>query len=114
MPPPGFSTPHGSRRADSVPIAASRWSSRSSTSATACPAARCGPEIVAALAQAGVHALEPAQGTSFDATTMRGVGSAPAPDPAWVGRVAATERAGFIDGGAIVRLPEVVVYTAGG
>ena len=71
-------------------------------------------EILAALARAGVHAIEPAQGEVFDVNRMRGVGSAPAPDPSWVGRVAATERAGFQDGAATVRPPEVVVYTAGG
>jgi molecular chaperone GrpE (heat shock protein) len=71
-------------------------------------------EIVATLARVGVHAVEPAQGEVFDANRMRGVGSAPAPDPSWVGRVAATERAGFQDGTTVLRLPEVVVYTAGG
>ena len=70
-------------------------------------------EIVATLGQAGVQALEPAQGTAFDATRMRGVGSAPAPDAGWVGTVAATERVGFMDGGTVIRLPEVIVYTAG-
>jgi len=44
---------------------------------------------------------------------MRGVGSAPAPDPGWVGRVASTERAGFVDAGRVMRLPDVVVYTSG-
>jgi hypothetical protein len=71
-------------------------------------------EILAALARAGVHAVEPAQGDIFDVNRMRGVGSAPAPDPSWVGRVAGTERAGFQDGGVTVRPPEVIVFTAGG
>ena len=71
-------------------------------------------EIVAALARAGVHALEPAQGDVFDANRMRGVGSATAPDPSWIGRVAGTERPGFADGPTVLRLPEVIVYTAGG
>jgi hypothetical protein len=71
-------------------------------------------EIVAALARAGVQSLEPAQGEIFDANRMRGVGSAAAPDPTWIGRVAMTERAGFQDGGASLRLPEVIVYTAEG
>jgi len=70
-------------------------------------------EIVATLGQAGVQALDPAQGTAFDPTRMRGVGNAPAPDAGWVGTVAATERVGFVDGGTVIRLPEVVVYTAG-
>lgn len=69
-------------------------------------------EIVAALAQAGVQSIEPAPGTAFDATRMRGVGNAPAPDAGWVGTVASTERAGFADGPTVIRLPEVVVYTA--
>lgn len=71
-------------------------------------------EIFASLARAGVRVLEPAQGDVFDANRMRGVGSAVAPDPSWIGRVAATERAGFLDGSALLRLPEVLVYTAGG
>ncbi|MDO8362714.1 MAG: hypothetical protein Q7V88_07445 [Actinomycetota bacterium] len=71
-------------------------------------------EIFAALERAGVRALEPATGDVFDANRMRGVGSSPAPDPTWAGRVANTERVGFLDGGTLLRLPEVVVYTNGG
>jgi hypothetical protein len=71
-------------------------------------------EIVAALAGAGVHALEPRQGDVFDANRMRGVGGQQAPDPTWIGRVATTERAGFHDGTTVLRLPEVIVYTAEG
>ncbi len=71
-------------------------------------------EIIAVLVQAGVQLIEPAQGAAFDANQMRGVGSALAPDPGWVGRVASTERVGFVDAGIVVRLPDVVVYTAGG
>lgn len=70
-------------------------------------------EILAALGRAGVRSLEPAVGEAFDATRMRGVGGTPAPDASWVGRVAATERPGFQDGNTVLRLPEVVVYTAG-
>jgi hypothetical protein len=61
-----------------------------------------------------VHSLEPATGDVFDATRMRGVSSAPAPDASWVGRVASTDRAGYRDGATVVRVPEVVVYTAEG
>ncbi len=70
-------------------------------------------EVVAALGRAGVHPLEPAAGDVFDVTRMRGVGSARAPDVGWVGRVAGTERLGYHDGATLLRLPEVVVYTAG-
>ncbi len=112
MPPPGFGAPPMT-----APTAPDRSQPLVSTLVDLSDRVSSGAlraEIVAALAQAGVQALEPAQGSNFDASTMRGVGSAPAPDPGWVGKVAATERTGFIDGGAIVRLPEVVVYTAGG
>ena len=71
-------------------------------------------EMLAALSRAGVHSLEPATGDVFDATRMRGVSSAPAPDASWVGRVASTDRAGYRDGATVVRVPEVVVYTAEG
>jgi hypothetical protein len=70
-------------------------------------------EIVATLGRAGVHPIEIAPGTPFEATTMRGIGSAPTTDPAWVGRVATTDRCGFHDAGRIIRLPDVVVYVAG-
>ncbi|MDP2289867.1 MAG: hypothetical protein Q8M22_01675 [Actinomycetota bacterium] len=112
MPPPGFAAP-GVQSAPafdrSRPLVATLIDLSDRVSSGALRA-----EIIAALAQAGVQVLEPAQGTAFDANHMRGVGSAPAPDPGWVGKVAATERAGFVDGGTVVRLPEVVVYTAGG
>jgi hypothetical protein len=71
-------------------------------------------EVLAALDHAGVHALAPAAGEVFDATRMRGIGSAAAPDAGWVGRVSITERPGFQDGFTVLRLPEVVVYTEGG
>lgn len=71
-------------------------------------------EILAALAAAGVESVEIATGAHFDPATMRGVGSAPAPDATWNGRVAATERCGFRDGATVIRPPEVVVYTSGG
>jgi hypothetical protein len=70
-------------------------------------------EILAALGRAGVYALEPATGEMFDVARMRGVSNALAPDAGWVGRVANTERAGYHDGTTMLRLPEVVVYTAG-
>lgn len=70
-------------------------------------------EILAALGRAGVHPMEPAQGEAFDVSRMRGVGNAPAPDAGWVGRVASTDRVGFHDGASVLRLPEVIVYTAG-
>lgn len=70
-------------------------------------------EILAALGRAGVHPVEPAVGDAFDVTRMRGVGGIAAPDAGWSGRVASVERAGFHDGVSMVRLPEVVVYTAG-
>lgn len=112
MPPPGFTTP-GLQNPPAVdrsrPLVVTLIDLSDRVSSGALRA-----EIVAALAQAGVQVVEPAQGTAFDANHMRGVGSAPAPDPGWVGKVAATERAGFIDGGTVVRLPEVVVYTSGG
>lgn len=70
-------------------------------------------EILAALGRAGVHPMEPAQGEVFDVSRMRGVGNAPAPDAGWVGRVASTDRVGFHDSVNVLRLPEVIVYTAG-
>ncbi len=70
-------------------------------------------EILAALGRAGVHPVEPAVGDAFDVTRMRGVGGAASPDASWSGRVASVERAGFHDGVSVLRLPEVVVYTAG-
>ncbi len=69
-------------------------------------------EIVGALARAGVQSIEVPAGTPFDAAMMRGVGSAPAPEPAAVGRVATTDRPGFRDGQRVIRLPDVVVYVA--
>jgi hypothetical protein len=68
-------------------------------------------EIIASLAKAGVNAIEPANGDWFDATAMRGVATEVAPDPGWTGRVARTERAGFCDHNAVLRQPEVIVYT---
>lgn len=70
-------------------------------------------EILAALGRAGVHPMEPAVGDVFDVTHMRGVGGVAAPDAGWSGRIASVERAGFHDGVSVLRLPEVVVYTAG-
>ncbi len=112
MPPPGFAapgvqSPPAVDRSRPLVVTLIDLSDRVSSGALRA-------EIIAALAQAGVQVLEPAQGAAFDANHMRGVGSAPAPDAGWVGKVAATERAGFVDGGTVVRLPEVVVYTAGG
>jgi hypothetical protein len=69
-------------------------------------------EIIATLGRAGVHPIEIAPGTPFDAGTMRGIGSSPTSDPAWVGRVATTDRCGFHDAGRVIRLPDVVVYVA--
>jgi hypothetical protein len=68
-------------------------------------------EILASLAKVGVNAIEPANGDWFDATAMRGVATEAAPDPGWAGRVARTERAGFCDHNAVLRQPEVIVYT---
>ena len=70
-------------------------------------------EILAALGRAGVQVIDIAPGEPFDATRMRGVGGAPTADPALVGRVAATDRPGFRDGAQLVRLPDVIVHTAG-
>jgi hypothetical protein len=70
-------------------------------------------EIIATLGRVGVHPIEIAPGTPFEATTMRGIGSSPTSDPAWVGRVATTDRCGFHDAGRVIRLPDVVVYVAG-
>jgi hypothetical protein len=70
-------------------------------------------EIIATLERAGVHPIEVPAGTPFEATTMRGIGSSPTNDAAWVGRVATTDRCGFHDSGRMVRLPDVVVYVAG-
>jgi len=69
-------------------------------------------EIVAALAAAGVQALEPPPGTPFDASRMRGVGNSPAPSPAAIGTVATTDRVGYASATRVLRLPDVVVYTA--
>jgi len=112
MPPPGFAAPGmhtGAAIERSRPLVATLIDLSDRVSSGALRA-----EIIAALAQAGVQLVEPAQGAAFDANRMRGVGNAPAPDPGWVGRVASTERAGFADAGTVVRLPDVVVYTAGG
>ena len=111
MPPPGFAAP-GMNTAPAIdrsrPLVATLIDLSDRVSSGALRA-----EIIAALAQTGVQVVEPAQGAAFDANRMRGVGNAPAPDPGWVGRVASTERAGFVDAGTVVRLPDVVVYTAG-
>ncbi len=112
MPPPGFAAPGAPAAATvdrSGPLVASLIDLGDRVSSGALRA-----EIIAALAQAGVHLFEPAQGAVFDVNHMRGVGSAQAPDPGWVGRVASTDRAGFVDGNTVVRLPDVVVYTAAG
>lgn len=109
-PPPMFSAPGASAPADRSPGLVTSLVDLSDR----VPSVALRAEILAALARAGVQAIEPAQGDVFDVNRMRGVGSTPAPDPSWVGRVAATERAGFQDGPSTVRPPEVVVYTAGG
>ncbi|HQZ34618.1 MAG TPA: hypothetical protein PK020_09335 [Ilumatobacteraceae bacterium] len=110
MPPPGFTAPAMQAPAvdRSRPLVDTLIDLSDRVSSGALRA-----EIIAALATAGVQTIEPAQGAVFDASQMRGVGSAPAPDPGWVGRVASTERAGFVDAGRVMRLPDVVVYTSG-
>ncbi len=70
-------------------------------------------DILAALARVGVLQIEIPPGEAFDASRMRGVGSAPTPDPSLVGRVATTDRPGFRDGTQVIRLPDVIVHVAG-
>jgi len=71
-------------------------------------------EILATLGRADVHALDVSSGEAFDPIRMRGVGGTPTADASLVGRVATTERSGFRDGSRVIRIPEVLVYTAPG
>lgn len=116
MPPPGAVSPPAAPPASPAPPANDRSPGLITALidlADRVPSQALRAEILAALGRAGVHPLEPAQGEAFDVARMRGVGNAPAPDPGWVGRVASTDRPGFHDGVSVLRLPEVIVYTAG-
>lgn len=61
------------------------------------------------LAAAGVTAVEP-DGEAFDRHHHDAVDVEPAPSADRDRIVASTERLGFVDRGAVVRRPEVVVY----
>jgi molecular chaperone GrpE len=63
-----------------------------------------------ALAEAGVSELD-SVGARFDPAKHRATGWVPTDDPALEGRIAEVERRGFSDRGAVLRLPEVRVYS---
>lgn len=63
-----------------------------------------------ALAEAGVSELD-SVGAPFDPSKHRATGWVPTDDPALEGRIAEVERRGFSDRGAVLRLPEVRVYS---
>lgn len=108
MPPPGMApapTPAGDPRADGLVAALIDLGDRVNSTALRA-------EIVAALAAAGVQALDPPPGSPFDPSRMRGVGSIQAPSPAAVGTVATTDRVGYAAGARVLRLPDVIVHTA--
>jgi molecular chaperone GrpE len=64
-----------------------------------------------ALAEAGVSELD-SVGVRFDPSRHRATGSVPTDDPSLDGRIAEIERCGFSDRGEVLRLPEVLVYSA--
>jgi molecular chaperone GrpE len=64
-----------------------------------------------ALAEAGVSELD-SVGVRFDPSRHRATGSVPTDDPSLDGRIAEVERCGFSDRGEVLRLPEVLVYSA--
>jgi molecular chaperone GrpE len=66
-----------------------------------------------ALAEAGVSELD-SVGARFDPSQHRATGWVPTDDPALEGRIAEVERRGFSDRGAVLRLPEVRVYSTDG
>lgn len=66
--------------------------------------------IAAALAEVGVAEVTVPAGLAFDPVRHKGVDRLSTADPALDRTVAGTERPGYLDRGAAVRLPEVVVY----
>ena len=66
----------------------------------------------AALAQAGITAVEPAA-ARFDPALHEAGGSAPSDDPARIGTIAAVEVPGYADRGQLLRPPVVTVYQTG-
>jgi molecular chaperone GrpE len=64
-----------------------------------------------ALHAAGVDALEADPGVRFDAAAYRVVDRVATTDPGLHNRIAATERAGYVDRGRRIREPEVLVYS---
>jgi molecular chaperone GrpE len=64
-----------------------------------------------ALAQAGVSELD-SVGERFDPSRHRAMGRVATDDPSLDGRIAEVERRGFSDRGRILRMPEVLVYSA--
>jgi len=65
----------------------------------------------AALEDVGIQTVDPI-GQAFDPAAQHAVDVAPTTDPSAVGRVAATERVGYLRQGVVLRVPEVVVYKA--
>jgi molecular chaperone GrpE len=65
--------------------------------------------LATGLAAVGVEVLRP-DGQPFDATRYEAGGVEPTTDPALHDTVAETELAGFVDRGAVIREPVVVVY----
>jgi hypothetical protein len=70
--------------------------------------------IGTALAEAGVVEQSVPAGTAFDPQLHKGVDRVVTEDPALDRTVAETERPGYVDRGAPVRLPEVVVHRLDG
>ena len=67
-------------------------------------------QLLAALATAGVTAVDVASNTQFDPSHHKAIDILATDDQALGGLVAETERMGFLDRGRRVRWPEVLVY----
>jgi hypothetical protein len=67
-------------------------------------------DIAQRLRRVGVEEWVLAEGDVFDPAQHRGVDTRPSPTPEWDGRVAETERPGYVDRGSVLRPPDVVVF----
>jgi len=70
-------------------------------------------QLLRALADAGVSAVEVAPQTRFDPAQHKAADVLLTDDETLVGLVAETERPGFVDRGRRLRWPEVLVYQSG-
>jgi molecular chaperone GrpE len=68
-------------------------------------------QLITALAQAGVSAIEVPAGTPFDPVRHKATGAVTTSDAALDHLVVDTEKPGFVDRGRQLRPPEVTVYS---